>query len=317
MSARDNDLGWSDRWSGRVESDHQYPAEQRRSGRTNADDLSRASSRGSRLSRRQLSELVDDLSDRDHAVLVALRTVRVLTGAQLERILFAKIAPAARGRVRRRVLRRLVQLGLVETLVRRVGGVRAGSAGLVYALTAGGQRLLDLSDTASSARRRAAHTPNALFLAHMLAVSEVYVGIHEAAAASAAWSVAGFAVEADARWAVPGVETLRPDAVVALATDAVEDVWWLEVDRGTESLPRLHRMLKRYLDFAHSGETGPRGVVPRVLVSVETDERLRHLHGLIRRLPAPAGELFVACRDHDTVRVLVGAIEATPPREPP
>ncbi|HMM41126.1 MAG TPA: replication-relaxation family protein [Thermomicrobiales bacterium] len=308
---------WSGRWSGRVESDRQRPAEQRRPGRTNADDFSRATTRGSRLSRRRLSELADDLSERDRAVLDALRTVRVLTGSQLERLLFGAIATAARGRVRRRVLGRLGRVGLVETLTRRVGGVRAGSSGLVYALTAAGQRLLDLVADPTLVRRRAAYTPSALFLAHMLAVSEVYVGLSEVAAVDHGWALAAFAVEGDARWAADGVEMLRPDALVALATEEVEDVWWLEVDRGTESLPRLRTMAERYLAFAHSGEPGPRGVVPRVAISVESDERLYRLRGLVRRLPAPASELFVVCRDDDTVGVLVDAIRSTSSLEPP
>ncbi len=310
----------SDRPSDRVECDQRIFAERRRSGGTKANDYSRAYLRGSRLSRRRLEELRNSLSERDLSVLAALRSVRVLTGLQLERLLFAEIVATARGRIRRRVLGRLAQFRLVETLARRVGGVRAGSAGLVYALTAAGQRLLDLlgeDEGVLVRRRRAAYTPSSLFLAHMLAVSEVYVGLSELAANDQDWDLAEFAVEADARWQTEGTEILRPDALVVLATEEVEDVWWLEVDRGTESLPRLRTMLERYLGFAGSGDAGPRGVVPRVVISVMSDERLVQLRGLVKRLPSPAGELFVTCRDEDAVDVLVNAIRSTLPREPP
>lgn len=311
--------GQSDRPSDHVESSHQTPPEPRRSETDKTDDFSRVVHRGSRLSRRRLWELVDELSERDRSVLAALRRVRVLSGSQLERLAFDGIADSARGRVRRRVLGRLVGLGLVATLERRVGGVRAGSAGLVYVLTAAGHRLLDLCEeraTEIPVRRRPAHTPGQLFLAHMLAVSEVYVGLVEAARGGG-WTLVDFAVEADARWPLGDGSLLRPDALVVLGAGEVEDVWWLEVDRGTESLPRLKTMLDRYLVFAQSGAAAPYGVVPRVLVSVDSEQRLRRLRGLLRRLPEPAGELFVGCRDADAVRLLVAGIESVLPREPP
>jgi hypothetical protein len=229
----------------------------------------------------------------------------VLTGAQLERLAFTDIAGSARGRIRRRVLGRLVGLGLVATLERRVGGVRAGSAGLVYVLTGAGQRLLDLEAGRNEQRRRLAPTPGAMFLSHALAISEVYVSLVERARECPGLRVREFAVEAAARFEVPGSDVaLRPDALAILATNNVEDVWWLEIDRGTESLPRISGMLRRYLAFAESGVPGPGGVVPRVAISVVSDERARATRGLIRRLPPLAGELFVVCREPDVVAVL-------------
>lgn len=159
----------SDRRSGRVESGRPRFPGRARFERGNANDYSRMPASGSRLSQRRLRELADELSGRDRAVLAALRTVVVLSGTQAERLLFDEIAESARARIRRRVLGRLIALGLVETLERRVGGVRAGSGGLVYALSGGGQRLLDLDDPRESPRRRSAYTPGPLFLAHALA----------------------------------------------------------------------------------------------------------------------------------------------------
>lgn len=305
----------SDRRAGRVERVGPVSLELRASGRNKANDYSRQLVRGSRLSARRLRELAAELSDRDRTVLDALGTVRVLSGGQLERLLFAEIAGSARGRIRRRVLGRLVGLGLVQTLERRVGGVRAGSAGLVYALSAGGQRLRDM-ETSGQGRRRPAYTPGVLFLAHALAVSEVFVQLHETLRGAPGHRLERFAVETAARFAAGDELTLHPDALVVLAGSSVEDVWWLEIDRGTESLPRLRGMLQRYVAFAGSGVPGPGGVVPRVLVSVMTPERLRAVRGLIRRLPPPAEALFVVTPEAEIaarlVTELLGEI-----REPP
>jgi hypothetical protein len=307
----------SDRRSGRVESGGPASPERSRAATGKAPDYSHSLPSGSRLSRARLGELAGDLADRDRIILDALHVVRVLTGAQLERLAFTDIAGSARGRIRRRVLARLVSLGLVATLDRRIGGVRAGSVGLVYALTGGGQRLLDLEAGRSEQRRRSAPTPGAMFLAHALAVAEVYVSLVERARQSPRLRVRELAVEAAARFDVPGSDVvLRPDALAILATDDVEDVWWLEIDRGTESLPRLNGMLRRYLTFAESGVPGPGGVVPRVLISVVSDERARATRGLIRRLPPLAGELFVVCREPDVPAVLEAELLGEV-REPP
>lgn len=310
----------SDRRSGRVESTGQSSPEIRRSRLNKAPDYSRSFQSGRRLSQRRLGELAGELSERDRLVLAALAAVRVLSGGQLERLAFAKVTAPARGRIRRRVLARLMERGLVVTLERRVGGVRAGSAGLVYSLSGGGQRLLDLEAGRSAERRRSAPTPGALFLAHALAVAEVFVSLTEASRRVDGLVLRDFAVEADARFAGGernGDVVLRPDALVVLARGAIEDVWWLEVDRGTESRPRLLRMLQRYLAFTERGVAGPRGVIPRVLVSVTDDQRRRAVRSLVRRLPKPAAALFLVCREAETAATLVNELVADSAREPP
>lgn len=311
----------SGRWSGRVESDEPASPEPGRFGLDTATDSSRFPLQsGSRLSQRRLRKLADALSDRDRLVLAELARVRVLTGGQLERLAFGEISGSARGRVRRRVLGRLVQLGLVVTLERRVGGVRAGSAGLVYALSGAGWRVFDLQEHHAGPRRRSPATPGPLFLSHALAVAEVYVAVVEAVATVPGAGLRQFAVEADARWRVAGYggETvLRPDALVVLGRGDVEDVWWLEVDRGTESLPRLRAKLGEYLAFADAGEAGPGGVVPRVLVSMVDEPRRAAVRGLVRRLPVPAGTLFAVCLKGDVAGLLLHELLADEVREPP
>lgn len=309
----------SDRRTGRVESAGSRSLETSGSRRAKANDYSHSPISGSRLSQRRLQELAGLLGPRDRTVLDALGAVRILSGSQLERLAFDEIVASARGRIRRRVLGRLIESGLVVTLTRRVGGVRAGSAGLVYALSAAGQRLLDLESDDAAVRRRRPHTPGALFLAHALAVSEVYVGLVEAARRVPGLRVERFVVEGAARWKPSRADDqiLRPDALAILALEDVEDVWWLEVDRSTESLPLLNGMLHRYLEFAVSGSIGPGGVVPRVLISVTSPQRQAAVRGLIRRLPPPADELFVVTQEDDVVPCLVRELTTGEVEKPP
>jgi len=118
-----------------------------------------------------------DLSNRDLAILHDLARVRLLTGSQLERLHFADIALRSRGGIRRRVLNRLIALGLVTTLPRPIGGVRAGSAGLVYILDAAGQRLL--MTQRPSPRIRRPWSIGSRFVDHTLDVAELYVRLRE------------------------------------------------------------------------------------------------------------------------------------------
>jgi hypothetical protein len=306
--------------SGRVEPSARNSLELGYYERRKADDSSRSILSGSRLSRRRLLGLADALSARDQAVLAALSALRVMSGGQLERLAFAAVTASARGRIRRRVLARLVELGLVVTLDRRVGGVRAGSAGLVYALSAGGQRLLDLEAGRSTARRRQPSTPGALFLAHALAVAELYVALVERITRVETAELRRFAVEAEARWEVReiGLEAvLRPDALAMLGMGDIEDVWWLEVDRSTESLPRLRTKLLGYLDFAHAGVAGPGGVLPRVLVSVTSAQRAADVRALVRRMPPPAAELFAVALESEAAGLLVREMVTGQVEKPP
>jgi hypothetical protein len=87
--------------------------------------------------------LIDELTPRYTAPLPHLARVRLLSGGQLDRLLASpELSPETVGRVRRRIMTQLAELGLVTTLGRRVGGVRAGSIGHLYALTTAGHRFL-------------------------------------------------------------------------------------------------------------------------------------------------------------------------------
>ena len=245
----------------------------------------------------QAEVIATRLSPRDQAILSDLARVRVLSGAQLTRLHFAELAVESRDRTRRRVLARLVEYQSVVTLERIIGGSRSGSSGLVYALGIAGQRALRLLETDAytdepATRTRAPATPGNLFLAHTLAVAELYVQLREHEHGNQL-TLAHFAAESAAWWSDGRGSVIKPDAYVRLRRGDVEDCWWCEVDNATESLPTLKRKLLAYTDFARTGQLGPDGVVPRVIVTVPHDRRLVDVRDLVASLPAPGPELIL------------------------
>lgn len=232
--------------------------------------------------------------------------VRVLTGDQLTRLHFSELSSKSRDRARRRVLARLAALDLVTPLERRIGGVRAGSAGLVYALGVAGQHVVPLLDADGdgqpAGRPRQPWTPGRVFLAHTLTVAELYVRLVETARTDG-FSLAAFLAE-PAAWAPNGLGGwLKPDAYAVLQSGNVEDSYWIEVDRATESVAALRRQLLAYLDFVNHGQLGPNDIIPRVLISVPDDKPKRQadVRALLASLPEPADQLFVLTAFERTV----------------
>lgn len=233
---------------------------------------------------------LSNLATRDQRILTDLRRVRLLTGQHLERLHFTTLnTSSTRGSARRRSLQRLHQLHLVTTLDRRVGGERAGSAGLIYALDTASRRLVDERGSSGSRQRRP-WPIGQLFVAHTLAIAELYVRLREGERAGHL-QLLTFEAEPDA-WHQSSIGLVKPDAYVALVTGRYEDHFWLEVDRGTESLPTLRRKLLVYVDVALAGDRGPDGVLPRVLVTVESERRRFAVVELLNNLPSPADRLI-------------------------
>lgn len=250
----------------------------------NADSQSR-----SRLTVAHLRRLASEIPARDIAVLAHLACVRSLTGAQLDRLLHdPEVSGATTARVRRRILARLVQLGLVTTLHRRIGGVRAGSAGHVYTLTGSGYRFLAISrEEPLPSRIRHTRTPGAAFLDHTLAVSDLYVQLIDTSRALPSLSVSRFVTEPDCWFPTSNGDWLRPDGYVVLDAGGYRDCWWVEVDRGSESLSRIRAKCRAYLDHATGGGTGPDQVLPRVLFTAPEQRRMDAIQDVIRRSTAP------------------------------
>jgi hypothetical protein len=256
-----------------------------------------------------VASLVDQLSTRDEAILRGLGRVRCLTGRQLERLHFHDLQAANRDRARRRVLSHLIHLSLITTLSRRIGGVRAGSAGLVYALDAAGQRLVQLLNHEGDASARRPWTPSALFLNHTLAVSELFVSLCEAERPGRL-ELSIFLAEPASWHRTTALGTLKPDAYALVASGDVEDAWWLEVDQATESRNTIRRKLSLYVLAAQAGVTGPDGILPRVLVTVPDEKRATVVREIVSGLGPMAERLIFATLHNRAVEYLAETLHA-------
>jgi hypothetical protein len=216
----------------------------------------------SRVTAAYVADLAARLSVRDVRILHDLARVRVLTGNQLERLHFHDLGLTNRDRARHRVLNRLIAWRAVTTLARRVGGVRAGSAGLTYSLDTAGQRVLRLLDDRDERPARRPWTPGALFLAHSLAASELYVRLREAERGGHL-ELSAFSAEPASWQRTPSLGTIKPDAYTLVAYGDIEDAWWIEVDQATESRNTIRRKLSLYLLAAQAGVVGPHQVLTR------------------------------------------------------
>lgn len=245
----------------------------------------------------QLAAVAEALSDRDWLIIQTLRTVKVATAHQLERIHFelADGDPGLAGRHRRRVLARLVELRVLGRLERRIGGVRAGSAGFVYGLDVVGQRLLRAADELGSRWRRP-FTPGLAFLQHRLGISELYVRLVEAERAGEGEPLE-FVAEPDCWRSFAGRGggrvLLKPDAYARVGSGGYEYLWFVEVDRAAESRPTLKTKCQRYVDYWLSGREDTRSsVFPAVLWLVPDERRADLVAGVIEQLPPDGRRLF-------------------------
>ena len=273
-----------------------------------ADDSSathRANQPGRAVSQR-LRTLADSLAPLDWQVMVTVARFRLLTGQQLNRRFFP--ASPAGARANRRLLLRLTRADVLMRLERRIGGVRGGSAGFIYALGLEGQKLLN-----QGRRARRHHEAGWPFTKHTLAISELYVQLCEETAADAATDLLVFDPEPLSwrrqRQADGTVLELRPDAYVVLDRQRRRQFWFIEVDRGTESKATIRRKMHQYLDWLHTGYEQDRlnGVFPRVLWHSTDLSRSAVLADIAQRLDGPTG-----------LHVVDGLLTAErPPEEPP
>jgi Replication-relaxation len=260
---------------------------------------------GRRLGSRSLRTVLESLSDRDVAVLRSVAAHRFISTRQLERLHFADHAtPDSGARASRRVLNRLHVLHLLVHLERRVGGVRAGSAGYVWHLASAGQRVIAMHDGTDPGRQR---EPSERLLKHSLAVAETHVVLVEAAR-SGRFELIDVQLE-PASWrrfhGLGGeVRLIRPDLSAVTAVDDYEDHWFIEVDLGSEHPPTVVRKCGLYLDYQASGTEQRRlGIFPRVVWIVRDQARgarIRHRFDKAKLSP----ELFRVTRREELADVV-------------
>jgi hypothetical protein len=249
-----------------------------------------------RVTEARVAELAAVLSQRDLDVVATLDRVRVATGAQLRRLHFTTGTAAANARQAQRRLRQFVELRVLAELARRVGGPSGGSAQSVYALDVAGQRLASACGPAGGARLRRPWTPGSTFIAHALAVTELFVRLTEHVQAGGGELVA-FDAEPACWRAFTGLgggrSWLKPDAFVHFAAGDLEHLTFLEVDRATQSPAAVNRKLRSYRQFFQTGREQRRwGVFPRTVILVPTQQRQRALAEVVAAQPPESRPLF-------------------------
>lgn len=259
-----------------------------------------------RIGRRALKRLEQNLSGRDRGVLARVAEHRFLTTHQLQAFCFADhTSEASASRTARRVLSRLERDGLLRSLERRVGGVRAGSAARVWQLAPGGTRVIH----GDEARRRLG-TPSIRFMAHRLAIADVHLllrahrdieAIEEVSVEvePAAWRrYQGRSGEP--RW-------LQPDLYAELTTRDFTDRAFVEVDLGSESLPTLLGKCVQYEEYRRSGiEQERHGSFPLVVWLLTSPERVARLDAAVRRHQGLKAEMFRYATPDTLAQVLAG-----------
>lgn len=208
-----------------------------------------------RVSRRQLQEIDSRLGERDRQLLIAVQKYRYLMTGQVQRLLFTDATnPSAGLRAASRNLKKLDEFGLVHSLSRRIGGVRAGSSSLIWYLTHAGERLLRLHDTKAFPVRRH-FEPSAYFLAHTLAVAETSIRLTEICREHEP-QITALQLEPECwrTYSNAGVSlSLKPDLYAATTTEEYEDRYFIEVDLDTESPAKVVEKCQKYHAYYRSG----------------------------------------------------------------
>jgi hypothetical protein len=261
------------------------------------------------LTAARLGHLAGSLSDRDREVLRFVHGSRFATGHQLVRRFWRTSDQAsAAARAARRALKRLVDLRVLTTLPRRIGGIRTGSQGLVYGAGRAGMRLL----AARGVSGPRIEVPGTLHLAHTLATTELTVRLAEAERAG---DLEVIEVQPEpACWrSFPGLSgarrMIKPDLFIRLGAGALEDRWMIEVDLGSESGRTLGRKATIYREHYQSGrEQHDHGVYPRVLWTAPDAHRVAQIQSVLNAQPAEVRRLCSVRAFDDAVPFL--AIEA-------
>ena len=261
----------------------------------------------------RLERIGAELTERDWEVTRFVADHRLATSKQLIRLFWTAdpLAEPARARAGSRALKRLSDWWVLDPLPGRArGGVRGGSATMIYCLGVAGRRLL----ARRGLRLRRMGAPGERYITHTLACTGLAVDLQ---VANRQGELELIEVQSEpvchryflgpwgARWAV------KPDLFIRIGAGALEDRWFVEVDLGSEHAGTLLTKAKRYLAHYRSGaEQREHGVYPRVLWAVPDLRRAQELHRVLRRLPGEAEPLFVICQLDEVPSLLAAEARA-------
>lgn len=263
-----------------------------------------------RVTNAYVERLAAELSERDLALVETLDRLRVATATQLRRLHFTNGTEATNARQVWRRLRALQALRIVTVLERRVGGGRGGSSQAIFALDTAGQRLGAVCGPAGGGRLRRPWTQGNQFLAHAIAVTELYVLLTEQAR-DGLGDLLAFDAEPLCwrRFTGAGGATvwLKPDAFARFGAGEYEHLSFVEVDRATASMPTMVRKLDVYRRYWQTGRDQERfGAFGRVLLLAPHDDRRAVLAEAIKRQPRNAQPLFRSAVFAEATDLLTG-----------
>lgn len=252
------------------------------------------------------ARLDEELSERDRRIVEVTDRLTLLSGAQIRRLYFEGTGTGRADSQRaRRGLLRLVRLGVLARLERRIGGKKFGSDTFCYRLGPGGQRLARWWRDGIDAPGRLRPEPGARFVRHRLAVSELYVTLAEAARRERDDRLEVLAFEAEPScWrqfddGYGGYQrVLKPDAFCRLGVGDLEHWWFVEVDLGTISRRARERQASAYRSYWRSGAAGE--LMPRVLWLTPNELVAERVRAAIHPSGQPGG-LFVVASLADAV----------------
>jgi hypothetical protein len=257
------------------------------------------------MTRSDLFKIKDALTDRDLAVLRDVAKFRLLTTKQIQRLHFDTVhrTPVAAARACNRTLARLRDAGVLRALDRRIGGVRAGSAGFVWYAGPAGERLLQTLEHGVVASRHNYQEPTRHFVEHTLAIAELAVQTIETARAGDL-EVLELQTE-PASWQkslspVGTVQTLKPDLLLVTAAGDYENHWLIEADLATEHLPVILRQCAAYEAFRATGRyQALHGLFPAVLWVTPTQARAASVRAAVAATTSPDSNAFLVCSFKD------------------
>ncbi len=282
-------------------------------GKTRAGAASRAfstpkgsvSSQSLYLTAERLHRTAAELTETDWKLTGFVHESRFASGRQLVRAFWlTDDSMSSQARAGRRALKRLTDWRVLETLPRRIGGIRTGSDGLVYRVGRAGVRLL----AARGIHGPRVEVPGTLHLAHTLATTELALRLREA---DHAGELEVIETQQEPRcWRrYPGAggvqRVLKPDLFVRVGAGALEDRWMIEIDLASESGRTIARKAARYLEHYRSGrEQHAHGTYPRVLWTVPDVQRAEQIKDVLAHQPAEVRPLFTVSLSDQVVGLL-------------
>jgi hypothetical protein len=261
------------------------------------------------------TELAGRLSDRDWQILTSVRAFKYLSTRQLSRQHFG-LTPST-GPIPRsanHAFARLRELGLLVSLERRVGGVRAGSAGYIWHVTDLANRLLRTTLGETTGTRSRTYEPGTTFLDHTLAIAEVVITLQEATR-DERLTLDRIQLEPES-WRTylgPGGEPkwLKPDLAVVTISGGYEDHWFIEVDRATEPPNRIVKKCFQYHEYRRTDrEQAQHALFPAVVWAVPNKRRQEQLRRrLANERTLDHGLFTVVTPDELVTLTTLGAME--------